>query len=192
MKKVLLILCIISVHITSLSISVEMCQDVLDEIKKNAPYAGIDAATFHAAKIASKASQVQNNVFSSKEDKQNAARQAECAEFFSLAGVYYTAQMNFEKFHAQFSQEQKSKSTITQQEFLKAYLDKQADKNMLDKLMLQTRDRMKNPIATRGEKAQGLFWNRVLEEYKKAHLPKSEKENEKKEEEQASIEEYIK
>ena len=169
MNKILLSLCIASISINTLSIDPENCRDVLEMMRKNVPYADIDAATLKAAQIQSKASQVQNNLFSSNKDKQNAARQAECAAFFNFAGIYYTHQISFELFDEQFVKEQKL-NNVSAEDFLSIYLKQQADQTKtLNEFIFRARERINNAIATEKEKARGSFWKPILEEYKRAH-----------------------
>jgi hypothetical protein len=168
-------------NFTSSSISVEICADVLEKIKRNAFYVDEDrdASTLFAAHIASTASQTQQNPFLDKRDRQDAARQVECAEFFNLAGLYYRAQINFARFHQQFIQEQENNSSITQLEFLKSYLEGYAER--LDKFIFHVRDCRRNPLATKEEQEQALFWQGALMEYKNKCVAASEEENKQKE-----------
>jgi hypothetical protein len=166
MKKLILMFIMVPC-IKAMDEKIKTCRDVLSQLKAGAPYASLDAATLRAAEISVAADKMSRDPFIGKNERQDATRRADCAHFFSMAGIYYTNQIELEALDIKFVEQQKNNPAVTKKEFLATYLkDKKTDeKATVSSLMMATLERKRSNIASTQEKAIGQEWNSVLQGY---------------------------
>jgi len=163
MKKILLLLPLIISCLKASQLSYATCRSFLDEIKAGAPYENQEAATFTAATIAIAAEKIAHDPFAATHIRKAASQKADCANFLTMAGMYYTYQKEFDTFHNQFIEAQKNNASLKKQDFIAAcYHDQRKI------LSIRAQERAKSLMASPEEQAMGTIWLPVFKEYEKA------------------------
>jgi hypothetical protein len=196
MKKTILIATVYCLSgmqaVSAQPVNSTICKDFLSKIKQGVPYIDPDDSMLAAAKIGIEAGKIVRDPFVDAQTRKKAQTICDCADFFTLAGTYYTSQMEFNAFHDKFTQQQKNGSALTQAAFLKSYLeqvDETKRSRLLDDLSFRALERSRSAIATPEEKMVGEMWSKYFTAYAPA---KTSTVQSKKDDAKGDVEKYLK